>query len=107
MRGRPCAFRKPRRLAITATGRPLETRVGAEHLGRVLGLELGVIAGVEDAEDHVLDFVGQAMVGGQDAVQLRRIAAGRCAVRRGRRRRAAARKRWRIRARQSASSFAM
>ena len=46
----------------------LQPRVGAEHLGRVLGLEFGIVAGVEDAADDFLDVVRQAVIGGQNAV---------------------------------------
>ena len=85
-----------------------EAGIGAEHFGRVFGLKLDVIARVEDAQDYVFDLVRQAVIGGQHAVEIGGIA----------RRFVAApalptggvgnwRKRWRMRSRQSASSFAM
>ena len=59
--------------------------VGAQHLGRVFGLELGIIASVENAEDDLFHVIWQAMIVGKHSVDIGDIARGWMSLRRGRR----------------------
>ena len=69
---------------------PVQPRIGAQHLRRVIRLELGIIAGIENAEDDFFDVVGQPVIGGQHAVNVIRWTRGRVALLpRGRRRQVA------------------
>ncbi len=49
----------------------------AEHFRGVIGLKLGVIGAVENAEDHFFDVVGEAVVGREYAVEVGGVPQGR------------------------------
>ena len=83
MRGPSFGFQEAAAIGDQGDGAAVESRVGAEHFGRVLGLELEVVVAIEDAEDDVFDFVRQSMIGGQDAVEIFGRTRGRSAGRSG------------------------
>ena len=86
MRGRPSRFQKAAPVGDDRYRAPRQTGIRAQHFGRILGLEFGIVAGVEDAQEDLLHFVGQAVIGGKDAVDIGDVAGGLASLRvRGRR----------------------